>query len=216
MIAAYVRVSSRGQDHASQRAAIERAAAARGECIERWFAEKQSGSKLDRPALAELRELVRRGEVTRLYVFRLDRLSRTGIRHTLGLLEELRGAGCRVVTLADGFELEGPFAEVVIAVIAWAAQMERAALGERISAARTRVEASGRTWGRPRRVPEAKVTAIRAMAARPGASIRRIAIAHKVSRSTVAAVLSEKGAYASAPATTGKTARKKNQRGLSE
>ncbi|MGO9834567.1 MAG: recombinase family protein [Polyangiaceae bacterium] len=40
--AAYIRVSSRTQDHATQRAAIERAAAARGDSITTWYSEKRS------------------------------------------------------------------------------------------------------------------------------------------------------------------------------
>ncbi|MBI5544801.1 MAG: recombinase family protein, partial [Deltaproteobacteria bacterium] len=44
--AAYVRVSSKAQDHATQRAAIDRAASARGDTITEWFAEKLSGKTL--------------------------------------------------------------------------------------------------------------------------------------------------------------------------
>ena len=43
-VAAYVRVSSRAQDHATQRAAIEQAATARGDAIGAWYAEKVSGA----------------------------------------------------------------------------------------------------------------------------------------------------------------------------
>jgi DNA invertase Pin-like site-specific DNA recombinase len=178
VITAYVRVSSQDQNLATQRDAISRAARARGHRIGRWFEEKQSGKSLARPVLGELRELVRRGVVTTLYVFRIDRLTRSGIRDTLALLEELRGAGCKVITLADGFSLEGPGCELVLAAIAWAAQMERAALGERISAARARV----RRWGRPRR--DVDVARARELEAK-GKSIRQIAAALKVPRTTV-------------------------------
>ena len=81
-----------------------------------------------------------------MYVFRLDRLTRSGIRDTFELVEELRGHGIEIVSVADGFDLNGPAAEVVLAVMAWAAKMERLALGERVAAARERVEAAGGSW----------------------------------------------------------------------
>lgn len=47
----YLRVSSRAQDHASQRAAIERAAAVRGDVVTNWYAEKRSGRSWLAPSL---------------------------------------------------------------------------------------------------------------------------------------------------------------------
>lgn len=182
--AAYVRVSSRSQNLASQRSAIEAAAEARGERIHHWYQEKQSGAKLDRYQLTLLREAARRGEVRRLYVFRLDRLSRSGIRDTLQVLEELKSSRCKVVSVADGFDLEGPAAEAIVAVMAWAASMERLALGERIAAARKRIEAKGGAWGRPRRVTTAQRKQIIALRAKKK-TLRQIAVAVKVPKSTV-------------------------------
>lgn len=189
--AAYVRVSSKGQDDRSQRSAIRRAAGARGDDVATWFAEKRSATRNDRPELEALREAARRGELKRLYVFRLDRLTRTGVRDTLAIVEELRRHGCELVSVADGFDLQGPAAEVVIAVMAWAAKMERAALGERIAAARVRVEAAGGAWGRPRRMTDEQAEKA-ALLKSNGKSIRYIAAALKVPRSTVAAELSRK------------------------
>ncbi len=42
---AYIRVSSRAQDHATQRAAIERFAATRDDTIDDWRAEKKTRSR---------------------------------------------------------------------------------------------------------------------------------------------------------------------------
>lgn len=183
-VAAYVRVSTTGQDAASQRHAIERKAKARGERIGRWFTEKRSGGTMRRAELEHVRELARRGELTRLYVYRLDRLTRSGIRDTLGLLQELRAAGCQVVTVADGFELGGPADDVVVAVLAWGAQMERTAIGERIRAARDLARAQGRRWGRARRLSPLELERAKKLA-RAGRSTREIAVALKVPRSTL-------------------------------
>lgn len=180
---AYVRVSSKGQDVRSQRHAIEGMAAARGDSIE-WREEKRSATTLQRPALDRVRADVRAGRVKRLYVFRLDRLTRTGIRDTFELIEELRAHGCDVITCADGFDLNGPMAEPLIAILAWAAKMEHFARAERIAAARARKEAAGEAWGRPRRMTEAQEA--RAVQLRDqGHSQRTIAQRIKVPHATV-------------------------------
>lgn len=180
--AAYVRVSTTGQSLAAQSDAIRRAARARGDKLTRWFREKVSGGTLARPELARLRDAVRAGDVRKLYVFRVDRLTRSGIRDTLTLIDELRAAGCELVTVADGFSLDGPQADFVLAFISWAAQMERAALGERISAARARARARGEPWGRPRRIVDVE----RARELAKTKSLREVARALKVPRATLA------------------------------
>ena len=181
---AYVRVSSASQTHALQKAAIQKAAAARGDTIATWHSDTMTGGRMDRPGLEALRARARAGEVRRIYVYRLDRLTRTGIRDTLGVVEELRAHGCELVSIADGFDLAGPAAEVVLAVLSWAAKMERAAIGERIVAARARVEAEGGHWGRPTRVTEAQLHRARALL-QSGSSQRAVAVALKLPRSTI-------------------------------
>jgi DNA invertase Pin-like site-specific DNA recombinase len=184
-VCAYIRVSSVAQNLATQQAAIEKAAAARGDVIGRWYAEKKSGKALARPELDKLRVDARAGSISKLYVYRLDRLTRSGIRDTFDVIEELRAAGCPLVSIADGFDLAGPAAEVVLAVLAWAAKAERAAINERISAARERVEAEGKTWGRPRRLAESQVKQVRSLRAE-GRSLRQVAVALKIPLATVA------------------------------
>ena len=126
----------------------------------------------------------RAGQVRRLYVHRLDRLTRSGIRDTFELVEELRAAGVEIVTIADGFTLDGPAAEVILAVMSWAAKMERLAINERIAAARLRVEAQGGKWGRPARMTEKQLERARRLH-EAGRSVREIAAALKVPRSVV-------------------------------
>jgi DNA invertase Pin-like site-specific DNA recombinase len=127
----------------------------------------------------------RAGKIGKLYVFRLDRLTRSGIKDTFELIEELRHHGVQLVSIADGFDLDGPAAEVVLAVMAWAAKMERLAINERISAARERMESEGKSWGRPSRLKDAdreKIAKLRA----EGRSLRQIANALKIPLATVA------------------------------
>lgn len=185
-IVAYLRVSSRAQDAASQRAAIEQIAG-KG-AIAEWYSEKRSGKTLDRVELQRLRADVRAGRVSKVYVFRLDRLARSGIRDTLEVVDELRAHGCELVSISDGFTLAGPTGDVVLAVMAWAAQMERLAINERIASARERLASEGKPWGRPNRMTAAEVTEARAMRD-AGRSVREVAMAMKVPKSTVARAL---------------------------
>ena len=191
---AYVRVSSRSQTLRSQADAIRRAATARGDRIDEWYAEKATAKSNDREELARLRSDIRGGRVRRVYVFRLDRLTRSGICDTFAVIDEMRAHAVKLVTVADGFSLEGPHADLVLAVFAWAAQMERAAIGERVHAARVRIEAAGGAWGRPRKMDPGTLERARDLAAR-GHSVRRIAVALKISKSTIATALSGKGHY---------------------
>ncbi|MCC7541191.1 MAG: recombinase family protein [Deltaproteobacteria bacterium] len=188
VVAGYVRVSSRSQDATMQRLAIERAASARGDSIGTWYAEARSARTLARPELDRLRTDARSGALRRLYLFRLDRLTRSGIRDTLEVVDELRRHGVEIRTVSDGFDLDGPAAEVVLAVMAWASKMERLAINERISAARDRMEREGRRWGRPRRLDDATIERARAMRAE-GRTVRELAVALKVPRSTIARAL---------------------------
>lgn len=207
MIGAYLRVSSKGQSLDTQCDAVTRAAKARGLRIGVWYREKMGGAGAARPELERLRADARSGKLSRLFVFRIDRLSRGGIRATLTILEELKAHGVDVETIADGFSLGGPAGDVVVAVLAWAAQMERGAIGERISAARTRIVASGGAWGRPARVNDIEQARIRKLH-REGRSIRSIAMALKIPRATVGKVLSRKGAYAGPTVAPAKPARR--------
>lgn len=191
MIAAYIRVSSKAQSHGMQRHAIEQGAQLRGDAIGKWYGEKQSAKTVDRPVLRQLRADVQAGRVSRLYVYRIDRLARTGIRDTLEILDECKRCGCVVVNLADGFALDGPVAEVVIAVMAWSAKMERLAIEERLHAARLRIEAEGGTWGRPPSFDAAQAEQVRAMSA-AGGTVRGIAAELRLSRSAVGRILSRK------------------------
>lgn len=205
MVVGYCRVSSRSQSMASQRDAIMRAARVRSLRIERWYEERVSSTR-SRPELDRLLSDVRGGRVLRVLVYRLDRLTRNGIRDTLRIVEEIRASGATLETVADGFRL-GADSEIVVAVLGWAAQMERSAIAERIASARKRIEAAGGSWGRPKRVDAALEKRIREM--RETTSIRDIAIALKIPRATVSDVVSEKGAYSRPSKTAKKTGVKK-------
>lgn len=186
--AAYVRVSTPEQDYELQRLAIERAATARGDTELTWYSETRSGRSWLRPELERLTSAAARGLHARVYVWRLDRLTRRGPADTLAVVEQLKNAGCQLVSVTEGFDFAGPMGELLIAMLGFGAQQEMSAQLDRQRAARVRLESEGRAWGRPRKLaPEtaAKIVELRAA----GRSIRSIAMAVKVPRSSVHDVL---------------------------
>jgi DNA invertase Pin-like site-specific DNA recombinase len=179
-----------------QRAAIERAAAARGDAISTWYAERQSAKTMSRPELSRLRADLRIGTANRtLYCFKIDRLCRTGVADTFQVIEELRRAGVTLVAVGDNLTIlpskDDITSEVLIFALGLAARLERTAINDRIAGARARVEAAGGSWGRPSRVDRAtreRATHLKAA----GKTIREIARDLKVPRSTIARALSQK------------------------
>ena len=182
-IAAYIRVSSKGQDHATQRDAIER----KGVAPAVWYAEKASAKTTQRPELQRLLADARAGLISELWIFRLDRLTRSGVADTFAVVTELRRAGVTLHSVADGMTIkpgEDVTSDVLLFALGLAASLERTARNERIAAARTRMEAAGEPWGRPPRMTAAQTETARRMRGE-GRSVREIAAALGVPRSTV-------------------------------
>ena len=137
--AAYIRVSSKAQTLEMQREALERAARARGDRIPlvRWKRKVPALSPAPNACGSAPRRAAARNDA---YTSSVSIGSRApGSATTFEVVEALRAAGVELVTIADGFDLTGPAAEVVLAVMAWAAEMERLAINERIAAARAPV-----------------------------------------------------------------------------
>jgi putative DNA-invertase from lambdoid prophage Rac len=173
--AAYLRVSTAGQSEALQRDAIQRAAIARGERLDLWFSEVRSGQAWARPELDSVLSLARRGEIGALWVFRLDRLTRRGASDMLTLVKALRDYGCRVISVAEGFELDGPMGDVILAVLGAVAEMELEALRDRTAAARKKAEASGKRWGRPSSASNDQRAQLRQLLEEGGLTLRKAA-----------------------------------------
>ena len=190
--AAYIRVSSRSQDHGMQRHAIEQAAVARGDTIVTWYAEKRSAKTTARAELRRLRDDVRAGIVRKVYVFKLDRLVRTGVADTFAVVEEVRQAGAVLVAVADNLTIlpnkEDITSEVLVFALGLAAKLERTAINDRIAAARERIEAEGGRWGRPSKVDRATRERAAELQAE-GNTVREIARTLHVPRSTIARAL---------------------------
>jgi DNA invertase Pin-like site-specific DNA recombinase len=125
MQAVYLRVSSNQQDTRSQEADLKAWAAqqeAKGETVV-WFKDKATGTNFNREGWKRLEADLTAGKVTRLAVWRLDRLGRTA-GETIRLLDELEAKGIGFLSLRDGFDPSTPSGRLQRNILASVAQFE--------------------------------------------------------------------------------------------
>lgn len=95
-----------------------------------------SGASLDRPAMQELIRDVQAGKISRVIVYKLDRLSRSQ-KDTLFLIEDVFLAhGCEFVSMSESFSTETPVGRATIGLLAVFAQLERETIKERMMVGR--------------------------------------------------------------------------------
>lgn len=189
--ALYTRTSSRDQSHASQLPDLERWVAAHAEKVE-WFEDTFSGKTLERPGLERLLEAMRAGKVSKIVIWRLDRLGRTA-RGLTALFEELRERGVGLVSLKDGLDLSTAAGRLMANVLASVAAYETEIRAERVAAGQEVARRRGKRWGGSKkgwhyRVTEEHIVAVREMklAGKPVAQIARVV---GLSRPTIYAIL---------------------------
>jgi DNA invertase Pin-like site-specific DNA recombinase len=147
--AVYLRVSSKGgrQDEANQEPDCVRLCEARG-WEPRFFREQESGAKF-RPVWRNLIEQCRRGQLRAVVFWALDRTgrSRVQIAHDLS---ELARFGVAITSVQDSWvdQPPGPLRDLLIQVMGWVAEGERARLRERTIAGQKRARAAGKRIGR--------------------------------------------------------------------
>jgi DNA invertase Pin-like site-specific DNA recombinase len=98
-----------------------------------------------------IREDVRAGRFRRLCVFKL-------VADTYCVVDELRRAGCTLVAVADHLTIrpdaDDIASEAIVFALPLAARLERTTINDRIAAARARLAAQGKPWGRPSRLTQ--------------------------------------------------------------
>jgi len=152
--AIWVRVSTDEQNVDNQLHALYEFVTRRGwEHVETYeltatsaYKEQAAYSETLRRALED----ARRREFDVLVVWALDRLSRRGIHHVLGLLKQFEMFGVKVVSHQEQWtEVEGPARDLLYAVMAWVAEQESLRRSERVRAALAKAKAEGKRVGRP-------------------------------------------------------------------
>ena len=137
----YARVSTDGQSLASQDAELHAAGCAK------VYAEKISGARCDRPALAKVLKRLDTGDV--LIVTRLDRLARS-TRDLLNILDDIAKRGAGFKSLHDAWaDTTSAHGRLMVTILAGLAEFERELILARTSDGRTRAKARGVRFGRP-------------------------------------------------------------------
>jgi DNA invertase Pin-like site-specific DNA recombinase len=129
-VAVYVRVSTVGQKEAGQREAIQRWLGGHGISEAKWFIDKASGRKLERPAFQKLSSAIFNGEVDTVIVYKLDRLSRT-LRDGINTLCDWLEQGIRLVAVSQQMDFAGAQGKLIASVLFAVAEMENELRQER-------------------------------------------------------------------------------------
>jgi DNA invertase Pin-like site-specific DNA recombinase len=140
MIIGYARVSTDGQTLDAQQAALRDAG------CEKVFAEKGSGAKTDRAALAKALAALADGDC--LIVTKLDRLARS-TRDLLNTLATISDKGATFKSLGDAWaDTTTPHGRLMLTVLGGLAEFERHLILARTSEGRARAQARGVRFGR--------------------------------------------------------------------
>src|SRR5262245_33698971 len=162
-IACYVRVSSHRQKDDSQRAEIEKWLDANGINRKqvRWYADKESGTTLQRREFEQLQTDIFHGRVKTVILWKLDRLSRR-LKDGITILANWCERGLKIVIVTQQIELNGAVGRMIAALllglaeIEWEYRRERQAAG--IAVANRKGTYKGRlkgaTKGKPDRAKE--------------------------------------------------------------
>jgi len=149
--AVYLRVSSKDgrQTEANQEPDCVRLCEARG-WTPRFFREQESGAKV-RPIWRSMIEAARLGEVRAVVFWALDRTGRTRVQIAHDVAELAR-FGVSIASVKDAWvdQPAGPLRDLLIQIMGWVAEGERARLIERTRAGLDRARAQGKRFGRPR------------------------------------------------------------------
>jgi DNA invertase Pin-like site-specific DNA recombinase len=177
MLIGYARRSSGSQDHALQIDALEKAG------CERIFIETGSGTKVDRPELANALAFARDGE-DQIVVWRLCRLARS-MRQLLDTVDDLQRRGIGLRSLTENIETLSAGGRLVLSIFAALNAFEVELLGERTQAGLQAARERGRVGGRPRSLDKAKLKIARSLMSDRTISMAEIANQMGVAPSTL-------------------------------
>ncbi|MBV1829569.1 recombinase family protein [Komagataeibacter melomenusus] len=186
----YMRVSTtkRGQDgeYVQSFALQEDALTAAGIPEDRIFRDRMSGTRSDRPGLADLLSVVQAGDS--VVVWKLDRLGRSA-RDLLNIAHDLKGKGVAIRSIQDGIDTSGSLGSFLLTILAAVAELEHENISERVKAGIASSRADGGCIGRKSKLsPAAKRDIIASNAA--GSSITELSRRYRVGRTTIHRVIS--------------------------
>ncbi len=175
----YARVSTSAQELNLQLDALKQAGCKK----QHIFTDQISGSKAERPGLAECLKELKKGDT--LIIWRLDRLGRS-LRNLIDIVEQLqkRGVGFRSIN-DGGIDTTTASGELIFNIFGTLAQFERRLIQERTQAGLTAARARGKKGGRPKiSNDDPKVQMAKKMSKNLNISIGEICATLKISRAS--------------------------------
>jgi DNA invertase Pin-like site-specific DNA recombinase len=175
MIIGYARVSTIDQNLDLQIDALKKYG------CERIYEEKITGTKKDRPKLAEMMTILRPGD--KIIIYKLDRISRS-TKHLIDLSEFFEIKGVEFVSIQDSIDTSTPMGRFFFRILASIAELERDIISDRTKDGLTSARARGRVGGRPK-VQGKKLDIALKMYKSKQYSIREIVEATGISQATL-------------------------------
>ena len=150
---------------------------------DRFYEEKASGAKKERPELARLLDHARSGDV--IIVWRLDRLARS-LRQLIETMDDLKQRGIELRSLTENIvDTTSPSGKLIFGIFALMGEFERDLLRERTRAGLDAARKRGRVGGRPKSITPPDLRKAKAMLASGNYSKGDVARELGVSRHTL-------------------------------
>ena len=183
----YARVSTKDQHLELQIDALTKAG------CEKIYQDIASGARTERPALNEMINHLRPGDV--LVIWKLDRLGRS-LNHLIGLVNDLMKKNIGLQSLHDPIDTTTAQGRLSFNLFASLAEFERDLIRERTQAGLSAARARGRNGGRPKGIPqkaEATTCAAETLYKEGRLSVNEISEKQGIAKSTLYAYLRHRG-----------------------
>lgn len=176
MLIGYARVSTHDQHLTLQQESLQQAG------CQKIYTDTQSGTRVDRPGLAQALEVLRPGDS--LVVWKLDRLGRS-LSHLVQVVNELKSTGIGFKSLQENLDTTSGVGKLVFHLFASLAEFERDLIRERTQAGLLAARARGKKGGRPKVMDAKKIALARAMHNDPQSVVKDICTTLGISKTTL-------------------------------
>lgn len=101
-----------------------------------------SGKSTHREQFQAMMQAARSGEITRIVAMKLDRIARN-VKDFLGIVDELKAAGCDLVLIKESFDTSTPHGKFALTMFAAMAELEAATITERVMSGKAEKASEG-------------------------------------------------------------------------
>lgn len=147
MLIGYARVSTDDQNLYLQHDELKKAG------CEKFFDDKITGSKIDRPGLDAAIDYAREGDI--IVVWRLDRLSRS-LKDLIQVVSDLESKNIGLKSIHESIDTTSSSGKLIFHIFGALAEFERNLIRERTHAGLKAAKARGKMGGRPKKLSAEK------------------------------------------------------------